>query len=192
MDSIGSSASKAMTAGGNAALKQGSYGKVTIHKHSLLSQLVRLDEVFAALWFKFVAKMPNQLRTSASEDLKFCDDVLDKVSRSFAAVIRQLPGGLCVDIMVFYLVLRALDTVEDDMEAFKGRESVKIDHLNNFYRTALITDGWSMQNVGLGDEKRLLEEFYRCVAIYKGLPAASQEVCLFIIPRKLHKYDENK
>jgi farnesyl-diphosphate farnesyltransferase len=41
-----------------------------------------------------------------------------QVSRSFAAVIRQLPRGLCVETVVFYLVLRALDTIEDDMEAF--------------------------------------------------------------------------
>ena len=43
-----------------------------------------------------------------------------QVSRSFAAVIRQLPSELAVDILIFYLVLRALDTIEDDMDAFKG------------------------------------------------------------------------
>jgi hypothetical protein len=53
------------------------------------------------------------------EDTKFCDDMLGKVSRSFAAVIRQLPKGLCLDILIFYLALRALDTIEDDMTAFK-------------------------------------------------------------------------
>ena len=55
------------------------------------------------------------------EDTKFCDDMLGKVSRSFAAVIRQLPKGLCLDILIFYLALRALDTIEDDMTAFKVR-----------------------------------------------------------------------
>ena len=35
---------------GNTALKQGSYGKVAIHKHSLVDQLIRVDEVAAALW----------------------------------------------------------------------------------------------------------------------------------------------
>jgi farnesyl-diphosphate farnesyltransferase len=48
--------------------------------------------------------------------------VLGKVSRSFAAVIRQLPPQLLVEVMVFYLVLRALDTVEDDMTAFGNNE----------------------------------------------------------------------
>ena len=93
----------------------------------------------------------------SNDDVKFCDDILGKVSRSFSAVIRQLPKGLCLEILIFYLTLRALDTVEDDMEAFKGKESEKIDHLNNFYRTALQTDGWSMDGVGLGDEKSLLQ-----------------------------------
>jgi hypothetical protein len=53
------------------------------------------------------------------------------------------------------LVLRGLDTVEDDMEAFKGRENVKLDYLRNFYQVAL-TGEWSMDGVGLGDEKALL------------------------------------
>lgn len=67
------------------------------------------------------------------ENIKFCDDMLGKVSRSFAAVIRQLPEGLCVEILIFYLVLRGLDTIEDDMEAFVGREKAKLDHLRSFY-----------------------------------------------------------
>lgn len=41
------------------------------------------------------------------------------MSRSFAAVIQQLPKSLVLDILVFYLVLRGLDTVEDDMAAFQ-------------------------------------------------------------------------
>ncbi len=47
-----------------------------------------------------------------------CRELLPQVSRSFAAVIRQLPKLLVTDIVVFYLVLRGLDTVEDDMTAF--------------------------------------------------------------------------
>lgn len=48
--------------------------------------------------------------------------MLGKVSRSFTPVIRQLPKGLGLEILIFYLTLRALDTVEDDMEAFIGRQ----------------------------------------------------------------------
>lgn len=160
---------------GDAGAKQGAYGKIQVHKHSKLSQIAHIDEVFAAVWFKFGATMSNKIAV-VDEDVKFCDDMLGKVSRSFAAVIRQLPSGLCLDIMIFYLALRALDTVEDDMVAFKGKEKEKIKHLENFYKTALCTEGWKMHGVGEGDEAVLLEQYYRVVNVYKGLSAASQEV----------------
>ena len=38
-----------------------------------------------------------------------------KVSRSFAIVIEGLPEELRTPICVYYLILRALDTVEDDV-----------------------------------------------------------------------------
>ena len=159
-----------------------SYCKVKIHTHSKLEQLIRIDEVFAAFWFKFGATMSNKVEI-INDDTKFCDDMLGKVSRSFAAVIRQLPKGLCLDILVFYLALRALDTIEDDMQAFKGREHIKIDHLNNFYHTGLVSEGWYMNGVGEGDEKVLLEQYYRCVHVFKSLSPASQEVIADITKR---------
>jgi len=61
---------------------------------------------------------PLRFGPQLKEDVEFCDAMLGKVSRSFAAVIRQLPADLVLDCLVFYLVLRALDTVEDDMNAF--------------------------------------------------------------------------
>jgi len=57
-------------------------------------------------------------KQSKMEDLSFCNTILTSVSRSFAAVIRQLPSIVLVDVMIFYLVLRALDTIEDDMTFF--------------------------------------------------------------------------
>ena len=166
---------------GDKGLKQGAYGKVKIHKHSLLSQLSRVDEVFAALWFQFGATLPNKLVTS-DESMVFCDDMLGKVSRSFASVIRQLPKGLCVDILVFYLVLRALDTIEDDMEAFKGREHIKVQYLQTFYQV-IGKDGWIMEDVGAGDERTLLEKYYHCVDVFNRLPKTSQHVIADIAKR---------
>lgn len=171
---------KAVVAG-DSSKKQGAYGKVQTHSHSKLEQLMRIDEVFAAFRFKIIG-MPNKVDRK-NENYEFCDDILVSVSRSFAAVIKQLPKGLCIDILVFYLALRALDTIEDDMEAFKGKESEKIHHLNNFYRTGLVTDGWSMDGVGKEDEMKLLQEYYRVVAVYKDLSPASQEVIADITKR---------
>jgi farnesyl-diphosphate farnesyltransferase len=160
---------------GELALKQGAYGKVKIHKHSLFSQLIRPSEIMAGLYISLVDYMPSKVDRS-SESLRLCDYMLGKVSRSFAAVIRQLPKKLCTDIVLFYLALRALDTIEDDMESFSGREQIKIKYLQDFYKTGLVTDGWKLEGVGEGDEKVLLESYFHCVNAFKTLSPASQEI----------------
>jgi len=97
------------------------------------------------------------------------------VSRSFAAVIRQLPTDLVLDILVFYLVLRALDTVEDDMVAFRCVQE-KLFHLEDFYTNALFNQKWKMQGVGEADEALLLEQFFQVSKVFGALPLASQHV----------------
>lgn len=149
---LDSAASRAKAAGaggkGDAGKKQGAYGKVKSHAESIITQLLRVDEVAAALRVKFGKPFPDQQKAIAgSEDVAFCFDMLDRVSRSFAAVIRQLPPGLCVETVVFYLVLRALDTVEDDMEAFDAPKT-KVGHLRTFYEAALEDSTWRMTGVG--------------------------------------------
>ena len=167
---------------GNAGLKQGAYGKVKIHKHSTIDQLFRFNEVMAALQMKFGNVLKSQIEIS-NENVAFCDDMLGKVSRSFAAVIRQLPTSLTLDILVFYLALRALDTIEDDMVSFKGEEHVKIEHLNNFYQTGLVDKDWRMYGVGEADELTLLENFHKCTSVFLSLPQGSQEVIADITKR---------
>ena len=65
--------------------------------------------------------------SQGSEDLQFCYDMLNRVSRSFSIVIQQLPEQLRDAVCVFYLVLRALDTVEDDM-AFPDERKLPLLH----------------------------------------------------------------
>ena len=63
-----------------------------------------------------VKRMADKAKKLPKEpNLAFCYDMLNKVSRSFAIVIQQLPHELQDAVCIFYLVLRALDTVEDDM-----------------------------------------------------------------------------
>jgi farnesyl-diphosphate farnesyltransferase len=172
------------TGEGNKGLKQGAYGKVKIHSHSKFDQFSRIDEVFAGLYFKYSGMKDTVGKVNKNEKaLLFCNEMLGKVSRSFAGVIRQLPQGLTIDILIFYLALRALDTIEDDMTAFKGKEHEKIKHLCNFYQTGLVTEGWKMTGVGEGDEKVLLENYFLCVEVFKSLPKASQEVIADITRR---------
>ncbi|CAM9191606.1 unnamed protein product, partial [Ectocarpus fasciculatus] len=166
---------------GDKGLKQGGYGKVKIHKHSKLDQLCHFSEIIAALKVLYGNPLENKLVLS-DENVRFCDDILVKVSRSFAQVIKQLPEGLCLDIMVFYLALRALDTIEDDMQAFKGRNEVKMDKLNNFYKL-LGDETWHLEGVGEADEARLLEQYYRCNIVFNKLSKDSQIVIRDITKR---------
>lgn len=84
-----------------------------------------------ALAFCYGLLLPGHLRASSSHNSCSWADVLNRVSRSFAIVIQQLgpelrdavrafvsgrpPASHMLQVCVFYLVLRGLDTVEDDM-----------------------------------------------------------------------------
>ena len=85
-----------------------------------------------------------------NKNLLFCYDTLDKVSRSFAAVIRQLPEEISDVVCIFYLILRGLDSVEDDMDL---SNEAKILLLREFY-TKNFEQGWNLTNVGDKKEYR--------------------------------------
>ena len=172
--------------GASAAVpKQGAYGKVKIHKDSLLSQLYHLDEIFVGVAFKLGLMNPVRvagLPKDASSSLIFCEDMLCKVSRSFAMVIQQLPQHLRISVCVFYLVLRGLDTVEDDMEAFATNNAEKLRLLHAFH-SFLTIKGWNMDGVGEGDEKTLLQNFGNVVEVFTSLHKFDQEVIADICKR---------
>jgi farnesyl-diphosphate farnesyltransferase len=59
------------------------------------------------------ATYPTSSTAEAAEARGFCWRVLPEVSRSFAAVIRQLPPGAADAVMVSYLLCRLADSIED-------------------------------------------------------------------------------
>ncbi|CAM42751.1 putative farnesyltransferase [Leishmania braziliensis MHOM/BR/75/M2904] len=113
-------------------------------------------------------------------DLRFCYEVMDDVSRSFAAVVAQLADQQLRDaICIFYLVLRALDTLEDDMSV---PVNVKLKEMPKFH-TRMSDTNWSMTGVGEGRERELLEK-YPCVAReFKKLRKEYQDVIANICER---------
>jgi len=173
--------------GASAAVpKQGAYGKVKIHKDSLLSQLSHLDEVFVMVGYKLGLTLPVKvaaLRADASESEVFCEAMLCKVSRSFAMVIQQLPEHLRQSVCVFYLVLRGLDTVEDDMEFFKADNAEKLRRLRAFHGYLSEPGEWSMRGVGEGDERDLLEHFWHVNRVFQALHATDRGVIADICRR---------
>jgi len=180
-------------------LKQGAYGKIPVFKNSKMEQLLRLDEVFFMVMFKLGFNGGSSCMDVDKEpksDRKFCDEMLGRVSRSFCLVIRQLPKELGMEVAVFYLFLRGLDTVEDDMSAFPDPED-KVHCLERFHETVLLgkvkllgsegggkgrpsldkfltVDG--LTGIGEGDEKALIENMIRVSRVYDTFDSGAQRV----------------
>mmetsp|Transcript_28945 Transcript_28945/g.33313 ORF Transcript_28945/g.33313 Transcript_28945/m.33313 type:complete len:784 (-) Transcript_28945:145-2496(-) len=188
LGSIDSASSNGVATINDTSKKQGAYGKIKTHKESKLSQISHIDEVFSAISFLYIRPLKSNMTSKdlsssfVKSELDFCDEILGKVSRSFAAVIRQLPPSLVVDVMIFYLVLRALDTVEDEMKNFASND-IKIGHLLEFHKTALGDPKWTMDGIGEGDERRLLEEFPKCHGVFAALKPESKRIITDITHR---------
>ena len=109
------------------------------------------DDSCRKLWHDPVHKRnPSE----ESPELQECFRFLNLTSRSFAAVIQELNHELLVPITLFYLVLRGLDTIEDDMTISIDK---KVPLLRNFHETMEI-DGWQYHESQEKD-KELLEKF---------------------------------
>ncbi|EKM50063.1 uncharacterized protein PHACADRAFT_264568 [Phanerochaete carnosa HHB-10118-sp] len=90
------------------------------------------------------------------ESMKKCWGFLDVTSRSFAAVIKQLEGELARVVCLYYLVLRGLDTIEDDMSL---PDEKKQPLLRNFHNYTL-TSGWTFTESGPDEpDRQLLVEY---------------------------------
>lgn len=95
--------------------------------------------------------------------MRTCWDFLDQTSRSFAPVIKELDSVLARVICIFYLVLRALDTVEDDMTI---PLNVKEPILRSFYQK-LHEPGWNFTESGPDEkDRKLLIKFHAVIDEY--------------------------
>uniref|UniRef100_A0A0A9YPI7 Squalene synthase n=1 Tax=Lygus hesperus TaxID=30085 RepID=A0A0A9YPI7_LYGHE len=79
-----------------------------------------------------------------------------------------LRDGICI----FYLVLRALDTIEDDMTL---SNDFKLRELPQFH-THLRDETWVMHGVGKGCEAKLLEDYPRVTREFAKLKPCYQKV----------------
>jgi len=190
-------------------VKQGAYGKVRVLKtSSKFSILLRPHELFAAIRFKLqmraFKKQQSLAAATADKDMQWCTFMLNKVSRSFAGVIAQLPPELRTSVCIFYLVLRALDTVEDEMDLSRfvpyateadGLASshkdgqahlrqTKVRLVTDFAkRLSIKGDSACLQGIGEAHERELLESYDRVVRIFSQLPQKYQVVIQSITTR---------
>ncbi|KAI4318643.1 hypothetical protein MLD38_032319 [Melastoma candidum] len=100
----------------------------------------------------------------------FCYSMLHKVSRSFGLVIQQLGPVLRDAVCIFYLVLRALDTVEDDTSI---ATDVKVPILKAFHQHVYDKE-WHF-SCGTNHYKVLLDEFHHVSTAFLELDKSYQE-----------------
>ncbi|CAH00553.1 bifunctional farnesyl-diphosphate farnesyltransferase/squalene synthase [Kluyveromyces lactis] len=117
-------------------------------------------ELKAALKLKFLRKplFPDVV-IEESADLTRCHELLKLTSRSFAAVIMELHPELRNAVMLFYLVLRALDTVEDDMTI---DPKIKIPVLREF-DSKLDLPSWYFDGNGPNEKDRAVLVDFPCI-----------------------------
>ncbi|KAE8605458.1 hypothetical protein XENTR_v10015146 [Xenopus tropicalis] len=147
----------------------------------ILRSLGHPEEIYNLVRFKMGACRTVQPRLdpdSMSESLQTCYRYLNETSRSFAAVIQALDGELRHAVCIFYLVLRALDTVEDDMTIAL---ETKIPMLHDFH-TYLYQEDWRYMHSKEKD-KQVLEDFPTISLEFRKLAVIYQEVIADICHR---------
>ena len=103
----------------------------------------------------------------------YCYDTLDRVSRSFAVVIRQLPPTTRDAVCTFYLVLRALDTIEDDPALSPAEKRGLMDDLTDH----LGDEAWTVDDVGeRAQDVELMRGIHRIMALFNDLHRTEQQV----------------
>ena len=106
------------------------------------------------------------------ENWNFCFDSLKNVSRSFNIVIKQLDEETMKVVCIFYLVLRGLDTIEDDM-SIPVEEKKQM--LLNFHND-IENDNYSLDIGDKPEYRNLMKNFYKVNRTYKQLHSKYRDV----------------
>lgn len=136
---------------------------------SLGAMLKHPDDVYPLIKLKIAARQIEK-QIPPQPHWGFCYTMLQKVSRSFALVIQQLPIELRDAVCIFYLVLRALDTVEDDTSI---ATEVKVPILIDFHRHIYDRE-WHFL-CGTKDYKVLMDQFHHVSTAFLELGKNYQE-----------------
>lgn len=119
--------------------------------------MISLDELLAVVQLKM--SRPLHPIGYRGRDLTRCYELLRLTSRSFASVIEQLHPELRDAMMIFYVVLRGLDTIEDDT----GLDNkVKLPILRTF-RNVLKTNDWTFHDSSETEKDRVVLQEFDCI-----------------------------
>ncbi|KAJ6111531.1 hypothetical protein N7523_007592 [Penicillium sp. IBT 18751x] len=111
--------------------------------------------------------------TQESATAKICFNFLDQTGRSFSPVIQELHPELLLPVCVFYLILRGLDTIEDDTSIpLKVKEPLLRD-----FKVHLDDDGWTFtDNRQEEKDRELLVQFDNVIVEYRKLKQPYQAI----------------
>ncbi|KAG6403620.1 hypothetical protein SASPL_135846 [Salvia splendens] len=144
------------------------------------------EDLYPLVKLKLAARQAEK-QIPAEPHWAFCYSMLHKVSRSFALVIQQLDTDLRDAVCIFYLVLRALDTVEDDTSI---ASEVKVPILKAFH-SHIYNSEWHF-SCGTKDYKVLMDEFHHVSVAFLelGKGSASYVVAWMVITVLFCSYQE--
>ncbi|KAG0225766.1 bifunctional farnesyl-diphosphate farnesyltransferase/squalene synthase [Actinomortierella wolfii] len=145
---------------------------------ALLASLFHPSELVALLQYKFSPKVKYDYSNDKVRERIY--QHLNNTSRSFAAVIQDLDPELKDPICIFYLVLRGLDTVEDDMTIDL---ETKLPLLKSFHEI-IYQRGWTFDKCGPNEKDRqLLVEFDIVIESFLKLKPEYQKIIADITKR---------
>ncbi|KAG2223681.1 hypothetical protein INT45_007259 [Circinella minor] len=152
--------------------------------NAFAQSITRPSEIKALFTYKFAPKSENIRRHRQSltkdENKRRCYEFLNMTSRSFAAVIQELDDQLRDAVCLFYLVLRGLDTIEDDMTLDLDR---KVELLRSFDKV-IYEKGWTFNESGPNEKDReLLVHFDVVIEEFLKLNPKFQQVIADITKR---------
>ncbi|XP_074375223.1 squalene synthase-like [Apium graveolens] len=120
------------------------------------------------------------LSTSTEDHWNYCHQMLPKVSKSFAALVLQIPQPQLRDsICNMYLLLRNLDTIEDDMQI---PADVKTPVLSDYHHF-LSDNDWKFI-CGTNADRELTQGHHHIQAAFMNLDSSSQEI-IYDVTKKM-------
>ncbi|KAG5202035.1 putative Farnesyl-diphosphate farnesyltransferase [Trichophyton interdigitale] len=120
-------------------------------------------------WTTYHEPVHTRDPSKETETEKKCYEFLKLTSRSFSAVIMELHPELLMPVCLFYLILRGLDTVEDDTSIpLETKEPI----LRGF-KDILEEDGWTFTgNRPEEKDRELLVQFHNVITEFKKIKPA--------------------
>eukprot|EP01095_Lingulamoeba_sp_RSL-Kostka_P018260 TRINITY_DN995_c0_g3_i1.p1 TRINITY_DN995_c0_g3~~TRINITY_DN995_c0_g3_i1.p1 ORF type:complete len:407 (+),score=127.46 TRINITY_DN995_c0_g3_i1:197-1417(+) len=144
-----------------------------------INSLWRPDELVSLIKLKYSLPDTEGNMQSMSMSKRWCYQKLCQTSRSFSVVIQELGEELRDAVAIFYLVLRGLDTIEDDMNyPYDLKSQVLID-----FHTYLDQPGYTFSGCGEEHEQELLEHFDKVIDVYLTLNDNYREIIKEITKR---------